>query len=218
VTFGTFSEWKLLIRFINRDYGSIRGLIISLDRRFADYFSLRGDYTYQIAEGVASDPLSVFYNNQSNPPVETNKQLVPLSWDQRSTLNLNLTVGEMGNWTAGFIFQFGNGFPYTEDTRASLIRFENGMLKPSTNNLDLRAEKNFQFDGVSLSLSVLIYNVLDIKNENNVDAWSGRANIDLATSQNAQKIVGVNTIAEYQNNPGSFSNPRQVRFGLNLGF
>ncbi|HAP37033.1 MAG TPA: TonB-dependent receptor [Bacteroidetes bacterium] len=205
-------------RFINRDYGSIRGLIFSLDRRFADYFSLRGDYTYQIAEGDASDPLSVFYNNQSNPPVETNKQLVPLNWDQRSTLNLNLTVGEMGNWTVGLIFQYGNGFPYTEDTRASLIRFENGALKPSTHNLDLRAEKNFQFEGVNLSIFMLVYNVLDTKNENNVDAWSGRANIDLTTSQNAQKIVGVNTIAEYQNNPGSFSNPRQVRFGVNLGF
>ncbi len=205
-------------RFINRDYGSIRGLIISLDRRFADYFSLRGDYTYQIAEGDASDPLSNFYNNQSNPPVETNKQLVPLNWDQRSTFNLNLTVGEIGNWTVGLIFQYGNGFPYTEDTRASLIRFENGALKPSTSNLDMRAEKNFQFGDVNLSVFMLIYNVLDTKNENNVDAWSGRANIDLTTAQNAQKIVGVNTIAEYQNNPGSFSNPRQVRFGVNLGF
>jgi outer membrane receptor protein involved in Fe transport len=205
-------------RFINRDYGSIRGLILSFDRRFADYFSLRADYTYQIAEGDASDPLSVFYNNQTVPPVETNKQLVPLSWDQRSTLNLNLTVGEMGNWTAGLIFQYGTGFPYTEDTRASLVRFENGAIKPTTYNLDMRAEKNFNIASMNISVFMLIYNLLDVKNEINVDAWSGRANIDLTTSQNAQKIVGVNTIAEYQNNPGSFSNPRQVRFGLNLGF
>jgi outer membrane receptor protein involved in Fe transport len=205
-------------RFINRDYGSIRGLILSLDRRFADYFSLRADYTYQIAEGVASDPLSVFYNNQSNPPVESNKQLVPLSWDQRSTLNINLTVGEMGNWTTGLIFQYGNGFPYTEDTRASLIRFENGAKKPSTINLDMRAEKSVQLSGVNISVFMLVYNILDIKNEYGVDAWSGRANIDLTTEQNAQKIVGVNTIPEFQNNPANFSNPRQVRLGLNLGF
>ncbi len=205
-------------RFINRDYGSVRGMIISLDRRFADYFSLRADYTFQIAEGDASDPQSVFYNNQTNPPTETSKQLAPLSWDQRSTLNLNLTVGEMGNWTTGLIFQYGNGFPYTESNRASLIRIENGGLKPTTYNLDLRAEKNFQYEGLNFSVFMLIYNVLDIKNEVNVDSWSGRANIDLLTSQNAKKIVGVNTVAEFQNNPTSFSNPRQARFGVNIGF
>jgi hypothetical protein len=63
-----------------------------------------------------------------------------------------------------------------------------------------------------------VYNALDTKNENGVDAASGRANIDLFTSQNAQKIVGVNTIAEYQNNPANFSAPRQIRFGFTIGF
>jgi outer membrane receptor protein involved in Fe transport len=205
-------------RFINRDYGSVRGFILSFDRRFANYFSLRADYTYQIAEGDASDPMSVYYNNQSDPPVETNKVLVPLSWDQRSTLNVNLTVGEMGNWTAGVIFQYGVGFPYTEDTRISLLRFENGALKPSTYSVDLRAEKNLSFAGVNFSISLLVYNLLDTKNEYGVNSASGRANVDLYTSQNAQKIVGLNTIQQYQNNPSSFSSPRQVRLGLNLGF
>ncbi|HLP16894.1 MAG TPA: TonB-dependent receptor [Bacteroidota bacterium] len=205
-------------RYINRDYGSVRGLILSFDRRFANYFSLRADYTYQVAEGDASDPLSNYYNNQSDPPVETNKVLVPLGWDQRSTLNLNLTVGDMGNWTAGLIFQYGVGFPYTEDTRMSLLRFENGAVKPSTYTLDLRAEKNLSFGGVNFSISLLIYNLLDTMNEYGVNSASGRANVDLFTGQNAQKIVGLNTIEQYQNNPNSFSAPRQVRLGINLGF
>jgi outer membrane receptor protein involved in Fe transport len=205
-------------RFINRDYGNTRGFVLSLDRRFANYFSLRADYTYQIAEGDASDPLQNYYNNQSNPPVETNKTVVPLSWDQRSTLNINLTVGEINDWTVGLIFQYGAGFPFTPDTRISLLRFENGALKPSTNSLDLRAEKNLSFGDIHFSLFLLIYNLLDVKNENNVDAASGRANVDIFTSQNAQKIIGFNTIQENQNNPGNFSTPRQVRIGFNLGF
>jgi outer membrane receptor protein involved in Fe transport len=205
-------------RYINRDYGSVRGFILSIDRRFANYFSFRADYTYQFAEGDASDPLQNYYNNQSNPPVETNKQAVPLSWDQRSTLNLNLTVGEMGNWTAGLIFSYGTGIPYTEDTRISLLRFENGAIKPTTYSLDLRAEKRVDLGGVDVSLFLLVYNVLDIKNEYGINSASGRANIDLYTAQNAQKIVGLNTIQENQNNPASFSAPRQVRVGFNLGF
>jgi outer membrane receptor protein involved in Fe transport len=205
-------------RFINRDYGNTRGFVLSLDRRFANYFSLRADYTYQIAEGDASDPLQNYYNNQSNPPVETNKSVVPLSWDQRSTLNLNLTVGEINDWTVGLIFQYGVGFPYTPDTRISLLRFENGALKPSTNSLDLRAEKNLSLGDIRFSLFLLIYNLLDVKNEKNVNSASGRANVDIFTSQNAQKIIGLNTIQENQNNPGNFSTPRQVRVGFNLGF
>jgi hypothetical protein len=192
--------------------------VLSLDRRFANYFSLRADYTYQIAEGDASDPLQNYYNNQSNPPVETNKTVVPLNWDQRSTLNISLTVGETSDWTVGLIFQYGAGFPYTPDTRISLLRFENGALKPSTNDLDLRAEKNLSLGDVHFSLFLLIYNLLDVKNEINVDEASGRANVDIFTSQNAQKIIGFNTIQEYQNNPGNFSSPREVRLGFNLEF
>ena len=205
-------------RYTNLDYGNVRGFVVALEKRFADYYSLRVDYTYQQAEGDASDPLSAFYNNQSNPPVETNKILVPLNWDQRNTLNVNLTVGELGNWTAGLIFQFGSGFPYTPDTRITQLRFENGGIKPQSYNLDMRLEKSIPLGSMNLSLFALVYNVLDTKNETNVDAASGRANIDLYTSQNAQKIVGVNTIAEYQDNPSSFSAPRQIRLGFNLGF
>jgi hypothetical protein len=82
----------------------------------------------------------------------------------------------------------------------------------------LRAEKTLSIGDARFSLFLLIYNVLDIKNENNVDAASGRANVDLYTEQNAQRIVGLNTIAENQNNPANFSTPRQVRLGFNLGF
>ncbi|MGE5315103.1 MAG: TonB-dependent receptor [Acidobacteriota bacterium] len=205
-------------RYINRDYGNVRGFIISLDRRFANFFSARVDYTYQIAEGNASDPMSNYNNNQSNPPIETNKKTLPLNWDQRSTLNLSLTVGDPGNWTAGLIFQYGSGFPYTEDTRVSQgVRFENGGVKPMTNSLDLRLEKSLRLAGLDINLFALVYNLLDTKNEYGVNAASGRANVDPYTYE-AGEIIGLNTIQQYLNNPTSFSAPRQVRLGFNLGF
>jgi outer membrane receptor protein involved in Fe transport len=205
-------------RFINRDYGNVKGFIFSLDKRFSDYYSVRFDYTYQIAEGNASDPYAEFQNNQSDPPIETNKKVVPLNWDQRSTFSLSFSVGEPGNWTAGAIMQYGTGFPYTEDIRVSNgLRFENGGVKPSTFNVDLRADKSLSFGGVNVSLFALVYNLLDTKNENNVDAASGRTNIDLYTYQ-AGRLIGLNTIEEYVNNPANFSAPRQVRIGMSLNF
>jgi outer membrane receptor for ferrienterochelin and colicin len=205
-------------RYVNRDYGNVRGFIFSMEKRYADYYSIRADYTYQIAEGNASDPLTVFFNNQSDPPLATNKKVVPLDWDQRSTLNVSLNVGDQGNWMTGLIFGYGVGFPYTESIRVSGgLRFENGGIKPSTYSLDFRAEKSFSFVGIEGNIFMLVYNILDIKNEYNVDAASGRANRNIFLEE-AGPIYGLNTMQEWLNNPTSFSSPRNVRVGFNLNF
>ena len=205
-------------RFINRDYANVYGLIISLDKRFADYFSLKIDYTYQIAEGNASDPFAVYNNNQTSPPVEENKTVVPLDWDQRHTLNVQLNVGNPGDWTAGIIYRFGSGWPYTEDVKVSKgVRFENGGIKPATHYVDLRLEKVFSVGNYDISAFLWVYNLPDILNEETVYGTSGRANVDLNT-QYAGEIVGLNTIEQYVNNPGFYSTPREIRLGATLGF
>ncbi|MBU2585886.1 MAG: TonB-dependent receptor [Bacteroidetes bacterium] len=205
-------------RFINRDYANVRGLIVTLDKRFADYFGFKVDYTFQIAEGNASDPYSVYNNNQTSPPIEETKKVVPLDWDQRHTLNLSVTVGDPGDWNLGFVFQYGSGWPYTEDIRISQgVRFENGGLKPWTYNLDLRAEKGFDVFGLKLNTFLLIYNLLDIKNEYGIYASTGRASTDLNIKY-AGELIGINTIDEYVNNPGMYSAPREIRVGFGFSF
>ncbi len=205
-------------RFINRDYGNTRGVILSVDKRFTNFFGAKIDYTYQFAEGNASDPYAVFYNNQTSPPIESNKKVVPLDWDQRNTLNISLTLGYPEDWSVGLIGSYGSGLPYTEDVRSSQgVRFENGGIKPSTMNVDLRAEKNFTLGGVATTAFVYIYNVFDIKSELGVSATTGRANKDL-NSRYASQIVGLNTLNQYLNDPTSFSSPRQVQLGFSLSF
>ncbi|MCX6121229.1 MAG: TonB-dependent receptor [Ignavibacteriales bacterium] len=211
-------EGRIYARLVNHDYGNVKGFILSLDRRFSDFYGVKLDYTYQLASGNASDPLSVYNNNQTDPPIETPKTAMPLDWDQRSTLNLSFTVGKPEDWNVGLIFSYGSGFPYTEDTRVSSgIRFENGGLKPSSYNVDMRAEKTISLAGGHITLFALIYNLLDTKNEVNVNAASGRANIDLYTYRSGP-IVGLNTIQQYLNNPQSYSAPRQVRLGFRVDY
>jgi outer membrane receptor protein involved in Fe transport len=205
-------------RFVNRDYANVRGFIATLEKRFSDYFSAKLDYTFQIAEGNASDPYAVYNNNQTNPPIEETKTVVPLNWDQRHTLNANVNVGIPGNWTAGFVFQYGSGWPYTEDVKISKgVRFENGGVKPATYNLDVRAEKVFRILGFNLNTYFMVYNVLDIKNEFGVYGTTGRANSDLNV-QFAGEVIGLNTIEQYVNNPGMYSSPREFRLGLGFEF
>lgn len=207
-------------RFINRDYANVKGFILTLDKRFSNYFGFKLDYTYQIAQGNASDPRAVFNNNQTNPPIEETKSVVPLDWDQRHTLNLSINVGVPGDWTVGMIFQYGSGMPYTEDPRVSQgVRFENGGIKPTYYNVDLRAEKTFELFGFSINTYLMIYNLLDIKNEFGVYSTTGRANVDLNTQYYRDSdIIGLNTIQQYVTNPAMYSTPREIRLGLGFGF
>ncbi len=205
-------------RYINRDYANVRGFVLSLERRLANYFAVKADYTFQIAEGNSSDPQTVFRNNQTDPPIETPKSVVPLNWDQRHTLNLTVMVGRPNDWTTSVIFQYGSGTPYTEDVRVSKgIRFENGGQKPSFFNADLRAEKSLPVLGANFNAFLWVYNLFDIKNELNVNGSSGRANIDIFTYMGGS-IIGLNTVDQYLNDPTSFSAPREVRLGFSLEF
>ncbi len=43
-------------RYVNRDYGQVKGFLIALERRMAGGFGPSVDYTFQIARGNASDP------------------------------------------------------------------------------------------------------------------------------------------------------------------
>ncbi len=211
-------EGFLFGRYINRDYGNVKGLIVTLDRRFADYFAAKVDYTYQVASGNASDPMQNYYNNQADPPVEANKKVVPLSWDQTHTVNLSLTIGDPFDWTAGLVMSYGSGAPYTEEPRYTKgLRFENLGRKPSTVNVDLKANKIFKLLGLDFNVYMLVYNLFDIKNEYGVSASTGRAGVDLNT-QFAAPVVGNNTIEEYLKNPADYSAPRRINIGFNVNF
>lgn len=212
-------EGFLFGRYINRDYGNVKGLILTLEKRYSDLFSAKIDYTYQVARGNASDPLQNFYNNQSDPPVEETKKVVPLNWDQTSTLNISATFGDPSDWTVGLIFNYGSGTPYTEDPRFTRgLRFENNGKKPSVFNLDLKATKNFEVFGLYVNAYLLVYNLLDIKNEYGVSASTGRAGQDLAAEEYTGYIYGLNTMREFLLNPQDYSAPRQIRIGLGVGF
>jgi outer membrane receptor protein involved in Fe transport len=205
-------------RFINRDYANVRGFIVSLEKRYSNYFRASIDYTYQIAEGNASDPRAVFQDNQTDPPVESEKKVVPLDWDQRSTLNAEIVVGNLRDWSIGVIGHYGSGMPYTRDfQRSNDVRFENNGRKPATHSVDLRVEKKFDVLRTRISTFLLVYNVFDRKNELGVYPTTGRATYDLNV-RFAGDIIGLNDFDDFINNPQLYSTPREVRLGMSFEF
>lgn len=203
-------------RYVNRDYGNVRGVTVSLTKRQAGYLSASIDYTYQVAEGNASDPDAVFWDNQSEPPQESEKQVVPLDWDQTHTLNFTVTVSQAGNWAVSFLGRMGSGLPYTPAYNYQRTGFENSERKPSQYEFDLKAHKDFMIGTLRYSIFLKVYNLFDRKNENDVYGDTGRAGYTL--TQHTGTVYGPLSYDDYYARSDFYSRPRQVRAGVTMGF
>ncbi len=200
--------------YVNRDYGNVKGLTISLTKRYSNGFSANIDYTYSVAEGNASDPRSAFWDAQNNR--ESEKQLVYLDWDQRHTLNGSVLFKLPYHMNLSFIGEFGSGLPYTP-TNPSLVGggFENSARRPQQLNMDMRFTKSIDLVGREISFSVNVYNLLDIRNEVTVYTDTGRSGYSLIpTYTSDDPNWSYNSIAEYLNRPNYYSSPRQIRMGV----
>ncbi|MGE5313223.1 MAG: TonB-dependent receptor [Acidobacteriota bacterium] len=205
-------------KYVNSDFGFIRGFILSLTKRFSQGMSLNVDYTFQIARGSASDP------NQARNDVTSGKlpevQLTPLGWDQRHTLNAVLNYSAE-TWGGSVIGQYGSGQPYTPDVSQNVTVFlTNSETKPQFFNVDMRLYKTLKLDPVNLLLFLRITNLFDTENEMNVYGDTGRAgrtyNEDRALQTGAPQYV--NTIHDYFVDPTQYSEPRRIEFGATIEF
>ncbi|MDW8020373.1 MAG: TonB-dependent receptor [Chloroherpetonaceae bacterium] len=207
-------------QFVNTDYALTRGLTIRIDKRFSQLFNFGVDYTFQVAQGNASDPAAAAFALAANAPLPTT--LVPLDWNQTHTLNLTGNF-DIDGWMLSAIARFGSGFPYTPDLNAPfpiLVRgsrgeiVTNSLTRPATFTLDVRAQKTFTLDKSKLSLYVQVYNLLDFSNQ------SGNYPFALLTPdlifQNTRVRSSVNTPEEYQRRPQLFAPPRQVLVGVSF--
>ena len=212
------NNYKKFAEYINRDYGAVKGFTISFDKRFSDGFGATIDYTYQVAEGNASDPNEAFNKAQSSPPIEINKQLVPLNWDRRHSLNFTLTLGDPNNYIISTVGQLGSGLPYTPSFQNQRTGLENSANKPTTFNVDLYITKYLKLFGIDFSLFAKIYNLFDTANELDVFSDTGRAGYTLEETRAQSKPRGVNTLKQFFTRPDFYSAPRQILLGLSLDF
>lgn len=209
---GTYSKY------VNSDFGFVRGVILSLNKRFSGGFSATLDYTLQVAKGSASDPSEArnALAGGSLPEV----QLTPLSWDQRHTVNATVTYFSNG-WGGSIIAQYGSGQPYTprrsEDITSLLT---NSELKPSTLNVDLRLHRELKIGNLNTTIFLRVFNLFDIKNEFGVYDDTGRAGF--TTDEARLRKTGVkeivNTIKDWFTNPQYYSEPRRIELGFIIDF
>ncbi len=213
---------KVYARYVNRDYGNTKGVVFSLIRQFQDRFGFTVDYTYQVARGNASDPNSVFVNNQTKPPIEPEKQVLPLDWDQRHSLNGTVIMGDPRDWTLSFIGRFHTGQPYTPSNPGSQLsrQFQNSERLPAVFNLDLNVAKRLRVGSQRVRLFAKAYNVLDRLNPRTVYSSTGTPFHPYRTLGETE-VLRQNpnfSIDEIDRRPDFFQEPRRVVAGLSLEF
>jgi outer membrane receptor protein involved in Fe transport len=229
---------------VNSDFGTTKGLALSLDVTRLNYFSVSLQYTYSIAEGTGSSTSSsqtaVFRNNDRLAP----KVIAALDFDQAHTgiVNLDFYIpkGELGwleMFNANFLFSFNSGRPYTPLDKFNLVG-DNGLLATTTGyvnstygpgafRIDMKIEKTIPLGSMSIVPYVWIENLLDADNVTTVYRSTGSpTTTGWLNTEEGQAIIQnqhdpeayVQDYISFENNPANFGIPRLIKLGLKINF
>ncbi len=213
--------------YLNKDYGSVRGFTLSLNKRYDQTSKLQAwlDYTFQTTDGNDVRSGSFFFSALSG--IEEEKRIVPLGWDQTHVLNATVTLSEPRNWSVSFIGSASSGWPHTPNIPfANYVPDANSGRKPWQLGIDMNASKSFNIGRYSFVGFVRVFNLLDRRNERFVfdDTGSAAYTFVNRSSQETREFIshygepGVHTWSEYQVRPTYYTAPRLVRGGMSFEF
>ncbi|MCH7731528.1 MAG: TonB-dependent receptor [Candidatus Marinimicrobia bacterium] len=220
-------------KFVNRDFGNVKGFTLALEKLQTGLFWGSIDYTYQYAKGSASSPefLQVVQisNRLGGEPVQfIERQILPFDWDQRHTLNVTVIIGRSRDWMVSILGNLGSGLPYSplsvEQLDLPERDFKNSARKPVRWVADLKATKFFRHNGLTYSVFLIVDNIFDHLNEMTVYSTSGRATHNAILPEERKirdKFIvqeGIFSPEEIDVRPYWFSQPRVVRIGLKVSF
>ncbi len=203
------------VRYINRDYANVRGVTLTIDQRRTGLLAFNVSYTFQVAEGSNSDPNEEFFALQGNS--EPTRQIIPLGWDQRHTVNAYFNFGT-ADWGISILSRYGSGLPYTPDIgfasrqgqNLSNALLKNSRRKPVTYTFDLKLFRALRFAKLRWTFFANVFNVFDQKNQLNVFADTGTARKTLRESLPHDPGFFVR--------PDFYSEPREVQLGVQIRF
>lgn len=226
-----------LDRYVNLDYGRVRGFEVSIDNNFTRNIQVSVKWDFSYAFGKASSALAAQQNRLDNVPVNMDEH--PLGWDETHKINLYGTIiyqkGEhpylLGlklpdNWLLTIEWQYGSGEPYTPSEwttgiPANQIR-ENSARYPWHEVTNLKFEKYFTLKGnTHLVAGVEIQNVFDRDNVRELYTETGNT-YDSSHPANLPNPVGEpypwNVGTDYDHNPRNYDPPRWIMLSLGIAF
>jgi len=205
----------------NKDYGNVRGLELKYDFMIGP-MSTYINYTLQYTRGNADNPTQTF--DRAGDSVDPVNRLIPMSWDQRHTLNV--TVGynkpKYGCTLTGY---YNSGAPYTwtplsESILAQVNLLPNNASMPARISFDLNSYYSFAIAGnLNLRLSMTVYNLFDRLNEVAVNSETGRAYTAIVQETDlASHRSDFNAYSDTYQDPSMYASPREVKISLGIVF
>ncbi len=161
--------------FVNNPYASSSGVEIVLSRDRGEWVTGELSYTFMNAEGTSGSAMDGYYIAQYGLP--PGRRIFPLSWDQRHTVKLRVTLNIPGELNLNVFTHWHTGRPYTfypTSTGFEQINggtfIQNNDRMPSYVNIDVRCEKYFRFDWWPDAVLTAYVDVRNLSNQKNV-AW-----------------------------------------------
>jgi outer membrane receptor protein involved in Fe transport len=152
--------------YVNKDYGSVRGFELSVDKNFSNYWQGGLSYTLTRATGSSSDVNQgavVAAEGQDREPIKE----VPLDWDRTHVVNAYLYFSDPGVWGLNFDFSIGSGAPVTPrrlGQRTVNAEDINTLRLPATMTLSFKGNKQYALYGREFRLFLEGRNLLDRQN------------------------------------------------------
>jgi len=219
-------------RYVNGDYGSIKGLSTSFNLRRVGYVQSTLNYTLQYAGGTGSTgagQYKIAWQSGNYPSFVS-----PLDFDQRHTGSVNLdfrttSKDRFPEAGANFLFTFGSGRRYTPTTVNSAvfpatsdqpIAGLNSGVMPWFYQLDMKLDKNFVVGPVKLNAYLWVRNLLDRSNVRDVFDGTGEADNDgwLNTASGQTWATDEQNSVDLYNmrmqTPFNYENPRTFLLGV----
>ncbi len=218
--------------YISEDYGSARGIDLSLSRRMYNFISADASYSLAWAQG----------NNSSTVVQDENTNLreFPLDWDVRHNFNFSVTFkidkGEeffvpytsyilpLDDFSASINYNIASGNPYTPADPVSGTSLEtNSKRMDYTSNADLKLSKRiFVSEKAFFRMNFTVENLFKKNNVNNVYPRTGSPYYDGADLTDATQGY---TFEETQyihdlitKDPSNTNNNRNYIFGISFNF
>ena len=206
--------------FYNSDYASVKGIDLTLYKRYSDYFSGSLDYTYMVAKGNNSQPLGGYFDAFAGEEIPHQEYFLDFDQRHKIALNLNFNIPEnsgldilgmdiLSNFNLNVIFIANSGLPYTPYVDPTVRIDVNSGRKPWTSTVDLRAIKTIPFGIVSAALFLEITNLLNTENVVYVYSRTGKP-FDTGLSG----LVGSSPDADH--NPSYVGPPRIIKMGVQI--
>lgn len=207
--------------YTNKDYGNVKGLEVKYDFRTGPLSALV-NYTLQFTRGNADNPTQTFDRaGSSRDPIP---RLIPMSWDQRHTLNATLGYASR-NGSLSMTAYYNSGKPYTwspiqESRLARVNLYPNNSWQPTTFWIDLHGTYDYELSGrFKLRFSLLVENLLDRRNALYVNGETGQPNeAIIRESDLASHRSLFNEYADRIKDPAAFAAPRYIKLGVGLLF